>query len=465
MGKMNRKDFLKFAIASGLFGSALSRPVEAAAPTLNDIVLIHLLMEGGPDFRHLIVPKPDTNVNSYGYNYWKYRAGVHGVDPNSTTAWQNRYATDYEEVEGKNGNQPFGILKKCGWLIQKYKEGKVAIISNVKHSESRDHARSLLVLQKGNYSTAAYTTGGTGWGGRLIGGPNAELNTTQKIVSVTGQIRPFCDGNSANVISFRNSRNFGLFTPDSLNSGTSPSTDSRVVMYRSLKTYYEKKTGLASNFAIFKKHYDQLRVLTDSINTRIKANPLPAGISSLSATGGLNNQDFAKQIQSAYDAYLCKDLLGMRIISMNYGGWDTHKRQKQDFENQIQDIFGTGKGLDQLFINRPSDFANSIILAYGEFGRQLRGNGDNSTDHGDANAIILIGGHVNGGTYGELFPSIEITKYSSFWQGIQSRNNFRAALQSLLTVMGATVTDVFNMSLVSGTDYETGFGNFTQIVT
>ncbi len=463
MKNMSRKEFLGMAAASLFLGADPFKKLEAAAPNLNDVVLLNLLLEGGPDFRHMIVPEPTT---AYGQAYWKYRAGSQGVSSSSSTEWQNRFNQDYEKLSGTNGNPSFGILKKCGWLIQKYKEGKVAIVCNVKHSESRDHQRSLLVLQKGNYSTAAFTTGGSGWGGRVIGGANAETSAFS-IVSVTPQIKPFCDGNSANVISFRNSRKFGLYTPTSLVNSwdNAPSTDSKIVMYRALKTYYERRTGLdTTNFDAFKKHYDRLRAKTDLVKTRISASKAPSGITGLSTgTGALNNTDFAQQIQSAYDAFLCKDILNMRVLSMNYTGWDTHKRQKTEIEAKLEDIFGTSKGFDQLFTNQSSAFSNTVISVSGEFGRQLRANGDNSTDHGDANYVLLIGGRIVGGTYGELFPSTETAKYDSFGQAIQSRNNFLAAYQSVLGIMGVTSTQVFNMTLTAGTDYETGFGSFTGI--
>ncbi|MCX7999609.1 MAG: DUF1501 domain-containing protein, partial [Leptospiraceae bacterium] len=138
--------------------------------------------------------------------------------------------------------------------------------------------------------------------------------------------------------------------------------------------------------------------------------------------------------------------------------------QYPELENTMEEIFGTGKGFDELFKARANDFNNTIIACWGEFGRQLKANGDNSTDHGDANYVVFIGGPVQGGTYGEMYPSAEIPDYESFWKGIKSRNNFRAVFQSVLTKMGVTPTDVFNMNLVAGVDYETGFGNFTQIV-
>ncbi len=464
MSSFSRKHFLKLAALTAMVGKTPFENWEATAPNLNNLALVHLLMEGGPDFRHVIVPEPSTD---YGKAFWKNRAISQGISSTSAAEWQNKFTQDFVRVQGTNGNPSFGIHRRCGWLATQYNAGKVAIVANVKHSESRDHQRALLVLQKGNYSTAAFTSGGSGWGGRLIGGSGLALNSNQKILSLTGQVRPFCNGNPANIVSFRNSRQFGLFTPDSLsNSDNSPSIASRIVMHRAQKSYYERVGALAgSTFEPFKNHYDRLRSLTDSVRSRVSSSALPAGISGLlQGSNALSNRDFASQIRSAHDAFLCRDLLGLRILSMNFGGFDTHRRQRVELEQRMEDIFGTGKGLDQLFLSRTNDFNSSVIVANGEFGRQLRANGDNSTDHGDANYMLFIGGRVNGGTYGELFPSREIPLYERFWEGIQSRNNFRAVFQSLVSAMGGNTTDVFNMTLTSGEDFETGFGSFSSII-
>jgi uncharacterized protein (DUF1501 family) len=84
-------------------------------------------------------------------------------------------------------------------------------------------------------------------------------------------------------------------------------------------------------------------------------------------------------------------------------------------EPHLEDIFGVGRGLDKLFSmlqsNLPADYPKMILLIAGEFGRQLESNGDQGTDHGRGNIMLLIGPSVQGGLYGELFPGREIEKY------------------------------------------------------
>ncbi|HNL74000.1 MAG TPA: DUF1501 domain-containing protein, partial [Leptospiraceae bacterium] len=119
----------------------------------------------------------------------------------------------------------------------------------------------------------------------------------------------------------------------------------------------------------------------------------------------LKNTTFGKQIANLYDA-LQVPALNMRIASLAYGGWDSHKNQKTDIEPQFDDLFGTNKAFDVLFKQTGGSnvFANSVLMFYGEFGRQLKANGDGGTDHGTGNFVLLVGGKVNGGVYGTLFP-------------------------------------------------------------
>jgi len=76
---IDRRLFLQSALASGLvYGGAslpgLSSVANAAATPLNRRILGNMFLDGGPDFRHLIVPAPDPAPDSFGNKYWRYRA-------------------------------------------------------------------------------------------------------------------------------------------------------------------------------------------------------------------------------------------------------------------------------------------------------------------------------------------------------------------------------------------------------
>ena len=52
-----------------------------------------------------------------------------------------------------------------------------------------------------------------------------------------------------------------------------------------------------------------------------------------------------------------------------------------------------------------------MLTIAGEFGRQIRDNGDAGTDHGKGNLMLVVSEQCNGGIYGEMFPVSELPKY------------------------------------------------------
>lgn len=223
---MNRKEFLKYGLTAfaGLslwdklnFASSL----DAAPLAMSNRLLVNVLLEGGPDFLHLIVPKPSSVTTSYGYKYWnnRTRTSSRGTEINNFNSWNSAYTRDYEELS-MNG-QTFGVLKGDqaanksynGWLISQIRAGRVAIICNVRHSTSRDHSNSLMIAQSGQYSSSPLQTSLPGWGGELINLLDNTANGNARILSMSNPMRSFCNTSSTHnnkPVSFSDSRNFGL---------------------------------------------------------------------------------------------------------------------------------------------------------------------------------------------------------------------------------------------------------------
>ena len=102
---------------------------------------------------------------------------------------------------------------------------------------------------------------------------------------------------------------------------------------------------------------------------------------------------------------------------MSYGGWDTHGNQENRIGRNLEDIFGTDKGLDlgmQEIGTFDSNASEQLTFYFAsDFGRQLVTNGDNGTDHGKGIYSILMGNDVIGGVHGEMFPVTETLPESS----------------------------------------------------
>jgi uncharacterized protein (DUF1501 family) len=93
-----------------------------------------------------------------------------------------------------------------------------------------------------------------------------------------------------------------------------------------------------------------------------------------------------------------------RAYSVSLGGFDTHANEKLTQEKLLSDL---DKALIP-FVDRMSGTdrgRNVVVLVYSEFGRRVRANASDGTDHGTAGPAFLLGQPVKGGFYGRQ-PSL-----------------------------------------------------------
>jgi len=417
---MRRRDFIRSVMLSGgALGSAcFLKGAQAEVPTNDKRVLLFLMLRGGPDFRHMITPPYSSDAASYGGTYWRNRWRSHAIG-SAEADWKARWDNDY--LPTTSGEHSFGILNKCGWLKSQFDAGKVAIINNTLAATTRDHHHSEIVFESGDPTAGPNDRTRDGWGGRLAGAVGG------RVVSMQPDVRLFCNGvhatdpkrhDNSQVISTGNTRDMALFRAESLAEDPA-AKDSQAVLSRALESYYlakRKEMPKASPYQVFVEHERTLRAFGDAVTARLDTEPLPAAIEALYGDEGtLSSERFGHQMRNVFDSFVCSDIFNFRVGSLMYGGWDSHRDQVAGIEPQLEDIFGTGMGLDTLFSSlqsvMPDAYANCTLVIGGEFGRQLRDNGDNGTDHGRGNGIIVIGDGINGGIYGDLFPDEEIPLY------------------------------------------------------
>ncbi|QLL08094.1 DUF1501 domain-containing protein [Mycobacterium vicinigordonae] len=85
-----------------------------------------------------------------------------------------------------------------------------------------------------------------------------------------------------------------------------------------------------------------------------------------------------------------------RAYIVQLGGFDTHAGER---ETQ-QRLLGTFDQAVTQFLQRVAG-ANVVLMAYSEFGRRVRANASQGTDHGTAGPMFIAGTPVKGGFYGD----------------------------------------------------------------
>lgn len=458
---MKRRDFLKYSLASlALAGIDFNRLYAKESGVIQKPIIVNLVLDGGADFRHIFSPIFSEDKSSYGYNFWKNRASAHNLDSNNLASLQAR-SDEYLKVTKDNFS--FGINPKASWLKDEFEKGNVAIVNNIINSTNRDHSHSLLKLESGEPLAGAHDFERSGWGGRLA----RELNAN--IVSLTRNVRLFCNApngddwlnhNNDIVISASDSRNMGLYEyntkADIENGEKRYKWSSKAILSRSLSSYYEAKRDLIAPNSPYYKFIQHEKLLIEfgrKINEKLATTPEPTALIELydkNSDSVLESRYFAKQIRNLYDSLICRDILNMQVASLEYGGWDSHKKQIEWIEPKIEDIFGSDRGLDRVTKlikqDMPEVSENVIFVISSEFGRQLASNGDNGTDHGRGSSVIIIGDGVNGGIYGDMFPKSEIERFSIPNEDINGLTSMEKLLASICNKFGDSVGDkIFNL--------------------
>ncbi|MDD2792491.1 MAG: DUF1501 domain-containing protein [Sediminibacterium sp.] len=144
-------------------------------------------------------------------------------------------------------------------------------------------------------------------------------------------------------------------------------------------------------------------------------------------SGAYMEDDFGKSLKNI--AQLIKLNVGLHVATVDYGGWDTHEYQAYRFPGLVKSL---GQNLHAFYNDLHRYHGRLTVLVMSEFGRRLKGNKSNGTDHGYGNALFALGGNVKGGRmYGQ-------------WQGLETENldngvdlsvttDYRNILQELLT--------------------------------
>jgi len=105
-------------------------------------------------------------------------------------------------------------------------------------------------------------------------------------------------------------------------------------------------------------------------------------------------------------AQLIKADLGVEIAFADVSGWDTHVNQGNDQGQLAVRLTELGQALAAFATDLGERMADVCVLTMSEFGRTIRENGTNGSDHGHATAMLVLGGNVKGGRVAGKWPGL-----------------------------------------------------------
>ena len=264
-----------------------------------------------------------------------------------------------------------------------FREKKLAIVHGIgspnntrSHFDAQDFMESGTPFKKGTSS---------GWLNRAVGllGHDA---TPLRAVSITSSLPRSLYGDNP-ALAINNLQDFAIQMKGN-SKATSMVSKSFEDLYDQTSSTLLKETG--------KESFDAMKMLQKT-NTK---NYQPSN-GAIYPTSALGNS--LKQI-----AQLIKMNVGLEVAFAEHGGWDTHFNQ------------GTEQGV---FARNAADLSNSIaafwtdlgqlqddvtLMSMTEFGRTVKQNGTNGTDHGRGSCNLIIGNNVDGGKVHGLVKPLSI---------------------------------------------------------
>jgi uncharacterized protein (DUF1501 family) len=91
---------------------------------------------------------------------------------------------------------------------------------------------------------------------------------------------------------------------------------------------------------------------------------------------------------------------GTRIFYVAIDGFDTHAKQKNEHFNLMQQF---GSAVQNFFaqLQQSGDDKRVILMNFSEFGRRVKENGSQGTDHGSGSCLFVAGPQAKGGLVGK----------------------------------------------------------------
>lgn len=93
--------------------------------------------------------------------------------------------------------------------------------------------------------------------------------------------------------------------------------------------------------------------------------------------------------------------LGLRVATVDFGGWDTHINQAEEFPRLVDNLRGV---IQSFWRNLAAHQDRTSLVVMREFGRRLRSNTAGGTDHGYGNVMMVAGAGRKGGECWETGP-------------------------------------------------------------
>jgi uncharacterized protein (DUF1501 family) len=365
MDTLSRRNFLKLSGAAAVAAAAPMLTLEqiAQAATMRPLplgtpILIVITLYGGNDGLNTVVPYKDPI-------YYQARPDI-----------------SFSQSELLPLDSELGLNGSMAGIKSLWDQNKVAICRGVGYPDpDLSHFTSMAIWQSASPDHHV----NSGWVGRWL---DTQTRDPMLAISLGSVLPPLLAGRSV----------AGSALP--LGGIVVPTGTLAVDCQRISAVSRQDSTLMASAATSLRNLFD----LSSTI-TPILKQPAPQPLDPSTANGGVagGNSDLQQQLDVV--AKLVAAGSPTRVWSVSLGGFDTHANEKGAQSILLGNVSNSvARFMSQMkATNREKDV---VIMVYSEFGRRVKANASEGTDHGTSGPVFVIGDRIKGGFYGDQ-PSLK----------------------------------------------------------
>lgn len=384
---MNRRDFIQSLALAGLGIIPIGRSAwaMASASANNQRKLIVIMLRGAVDGLSVAVPHGDAN-------YYRLRPTIAIPRPG-----QDGGALDLDGY--------FGLHPALAPLQPLWQQGTLAFVHAAGSSDkTRSHFDAQDFMESGTPGRKATADG---WMNRLVG--VLPGNTTPMRAISIGATMP-------RILSGRMAATNIAAGP----AAAKPSAIDRPMIGDAFAQLYQGGGDMARAYlAAQQSHQEIISSLEDEMQKANNGAPLPNGFPN----------------DASRLAKLMRNDANIQLAFIALGGWDTHANQGASSGQLANHLSPLGQGLATLASELGPMLNDTCIIVMSEFGRTVRQNGNNGTDHGHGNVMWLLGGPVAG------------KRVYGAWSGLSENNLYEGRDLPVLTDFREVLANVLGRHL------------------
>ena len=276
----------------------------------------------------------------------------------------------------------FGLHPRLGGLKALWDQGSLAVVHAVGSPDAtRSHFDAQDYMESGTPGTKSTPDG---WANRYCRHAREHAETPFRAVAFGPQL-PRALAGSSPALAVDDLRTFGLRT------ARQEGNDKLTRAFEAL--YQGAATGLLATSSA--EGFEAVQLLRKADPTRHQ----PA-----------NGADYPRGRLGQHllqVAQLIKANLGVEIVFVDVGGWDTHVNQGAEQGQLSVRLDELGRALVAFSTDLGERMRDVVVLTMSEFGRTVHENGTSGTDHGHGTAMLVMGGGVKGRQVAGPWPGLD----------------------------------------------------------